>query len=291
MVGAVETSMKFRVLQSTRIGGRRLNQDRTGYAYAREGILLVVADGMGGHPRGELAAHVAVESILSAFTDWTAREERDAQQMLRSAFSAAHEAIRQCAEHERLWDLPRTTCTACLIVNATAHWCHVGDSRLYLVRDGSIAEVTRDHSGAWLLVEQGVIEPDDARRHPDRNFVYNCLGGDVAPEMDVPAPAPLRIGDRIVLCSDGFWAPLTDDEIASAVTGATSEAGLQRLMIEAESRSGIHADNLTYLALLVEQDGEDALDMDALALGEIVTCYTPESDRDAVLATLPAATR
>ncbi len=269
--------MKFRILQDTRIGSRRVNQDRAGYAYRRNRMVVVVADGMGGHPRGELAAHIAVETILAEFSDWTEGSERDPEQLLRAAFDTAHRAIQQCAERERLWDLPRTTCTTCLIVDDTARWCHVGDSRLYLVREGAVAEKTRDHSGAWLLVEQGLIEPDEARRHPDRNFVYNCLGGDVAPVVETLAPVALRSGDRIVLSSDGFWAPLTDDEIAKGVTDATPESGLQRLMKEAEGRAGIHADNLTYVALLAEEKGEDLLDLDSLDPEQIVICYTPEA--------------
>jgi serine/threonine protein phosphatase PrpC len=126
--------MKFRIFQDTRIGSRRTNQDRTGYAYARDRLVLVAADGMGGHPRGELAAHIAVESVLGHFADWLREGGRDAEEMLRTAFGNAHLAIHQRAENERLWDLPRTTCTACVVLDGVAQWCHVGDSRLYLVR-------------------------------------------------------------------------------------------------------------------------------------------------------------
>lgn len=270
--------MRFRILQDTRIGSRRANQDCTGYAYGRDRLILVVADGMGGHPRGELAARVAVESLLGAFAAWTRTAGRDAGEMLRAAFDAAHRAIHSCAERERLWDLPRTTCTACVVLDGTALWCHVGDSRLYLVRDGAIRETTRDHSGAWLLVEQGLISPEEARRHPDRNFVYNCLGGEIGPEIDASAPVGLRSGDRILLCSDGYWAPLANEEIAAALAGAASEAGLQRLMAEAEGRSGVHADNLSYVALLVaDEEGEDLLDMDAVAADQVVTHLAPDS--------------
>ncbi len=269
--------MKYRVLQNTHIGSRLVNQDRTGYAYGRDRMILVAADGMGGHPRGELAAQLAVESVLDEFAAWTREDGREVGEMLRAAFGSAHDAIHRCAERERLWDLPRTTCTACVIVDGNALWRHVGDSRLYLVRDGGILFVTRDHSGASLLVEQGLIAPEDARRHPDRNFVYNCLGGDIDPEIETSEPVPLQPGDRLILCSDGFWSPVADEEIVAALAAEAPEAALQRLMGEAVGRAGIHADNLSYVALLVaREETEDMLDMDSLAPGEVVMRFPAE---------------
>jgi serine/threonine protein phosphatase PrpC len=270
--------MRFCIFQDTRIGSRRVNQDRTGYAYGHERAILVVADGMGGHPRGELAAHLAVESVLGGFADWTRKDGRDAAQMLHSAFGAAHRAIHRCAERERLWDLPRTTCAACVIRDGIALWSHVGDSRLYFVRDGSILATTRDHSGAWLLVEQGLITPEDARRHPDRNFVYNCLGGEVGPEIDMAEPVAVVPGDRILLCSDGFWSPLRNEEIAAALSGAAPEAALQVLLGDAEERAGEHADNLSYVGLMMAgDDAPGALLTGALAPGEVVMRFARES--------------
>jgi serine/threonine protein phosphatase PrpC len=270
--------MKLRIFQDSRTGRRHANQDRTGYAYARQRAITVVADGMGGHPRGELAAQVAVESVLGLFADWSRAGDRDAEKLLRGAFDAAHRAIHGCARQERLWDWPRTTCTACVVLDGTATWCHVGDSRLYWVRNGAIRVTTRDHSGAWLLVEQGLIEPEEARVHPDRNFVYNCLGGEVDPDVEMSRPVALEIGDRLMLCSDGLWAPATNAEIAAALAGDATRTGLEALLREAEDRAGAYADNLSYVTLAVEDDtAEDAIDMAALAAGEVVTCFGRES--------------
>ena len=270
--------MKLRIFQDTRIGCRRSNQDRTGFAYATHGAVLVAADGMGGHPRGELAAQIAVESVLGHFADWAHERGRDADRMLRAAFDAAHREIHRRAGEERLWDLPRTTCTACVVLAGTATWCHVGDSRLYLVRDGAILATTRDHSGAWLLVEQGMIAPEEARVHPDRNFVYNCLGGEGAPDIEMSQPVTLRIGDRIMLCSDGLWSPVTNEEIAAALARDASQTGLEVLLREAECRAGAYADNLSYVVLAVDDDaGEDAVDMDGPTPGEVVVRFGFES--------------
>jgi PPM family protein phosphatase len=269
--------MKLRIFQDTRIGCRRSNQDRTGFAYGRDRAVLVAADGMGGHPRGELAARIAVGSVLGHFADWTRQHGRDATDMLRGAFDAAHRAIQQCAREERLWDYPRTTCTACVVLDGTATWCHVGDSRLYLVRDGAIVATTRDHSGAWLLVEQGVIAPEAARVHPDRNFVYNCLGGEVAPDIEMSQPMTLRIEDRIMLCTDGLWSPVTNEEIGAVLARDASLTGLEVLLRDAQCRAGAYADNLSYVALAVEDDAEeDALDMGALAPDEVIVRCAPE---------------
>lgn len=270
--------MKFTIFQDTLIGRRPTNQDRTGYAYGPDRLILVAADGMGGHPRGELAAQIAVESVLGHFADWSRVSGRDAQDLLRTAFGAAHEAIHRRAEQERLWDLPRTTCTACVVQDGVALWCHVGDSRLYFVRDDAILAMTQDHSGARLLVEQGVIAPDQARAHPDRNFVYNCLGGEVGPEIEMSQPQVLRVGDRIMLCSDGFWSPVTDEEIAATLYRDATQTGLLALLRDAECRAGAYADNLSYVALAAEGDaGEDALDLKSLAPGEVVVHVAHDS--------------
>lgn len=269
--------MRFCIFQDTRIGSRRVNQDRAGYGYARDRTILVAVDGMGGHPRGELAAHIAVESVLGEFADWTRKDGRDALEMLRSAFGTAHLAIHRCADRERLWDLPRTTCVACVIHDGIALWSHVGDSRLYFVRDGTILDTTRDHSGAWLLVEQGLITPEDARHHPGRNFVYNCLGGEVGPDIATSEPTAVTLGDRILLCSDGFWSPVSNDEIAAALADKAPEAALHALLGAAEGRAGEHADNLSYVGLtVVSDDVAGALDTDALAPGEVIIHFPRE---------------
>lgn len=268
--------MKLRIFQDSRIGRRHSNQDRTGFAYAAQRALLVVADGMGGHPRGELAAEIAVERVLGRFAGWAREGGQDAASMLRGALADAHRAIRERAREERLPDWPRTTCTACVILDATATWCHVGDSRLYLLRDGAVLATTRDHSGAWLLVEQGVIEPHEARVHPDRNFVYNCLGGESVPDIEISQPVALGHGHRILLCSDGLWSPLSNEEIAAALAGDASQIGLEILLREAESRAGACADNLSYVALAVADDtDEDGIDIDALAPGRVTVRHGP----------------
>ena len=268
--------MKLRIFQDSRIGRRHGNQDRTGFAYAAHRALLVVADGMGGHPRGELAAEIAVEHVLRRFADWAREDGRDAEGMLRGALDEAHRGIRERAREDRLPDWPRTTCTVCVIVDATATWCHVGDSRLYFVRDGEVLATTRDHSGAWLLVEQGLIDPEEARVHPDRNFVYNCLGGDSAPEVEVSPATALVRGDRILLCSDGLWSPLTNAEIVAAVARDPSPTGLEPLLREAEERAGVYADNLSYVVVAVgDEADEDGIEIDTLAPGEAVVCCGP----------------
>jgi len=263
--------MRFRIFQDTRIGRRHTNQDRTGYAYGKDDVVLVAADGMGGHPRGELAAHIAVESVLNHFATWVRTGGCDAEDMLRTGFGVAHAAIRQCAEQERLYDYPRTTCTACVVHAGVALWCHVGDTRLYMVRNDEVLATTRDHSGAWLLVELGVIAPDEARVHPDRNFVYNCLGGEIGPEIEMAQPVTLQVGDRIILCTDGFWSSVTNAEIVAALVRDATQTGLYRLLRDAESRAGAVADNVTYIALAVEDEaGKDPIDTATLAAGEVV---------------------
>jgi serine/threonine protein phosphatase PrpC len=193
--------------------------------------------------------------------------------MLHSALDDAHRAIRERAREERLWDYPRTTCVVCVVLDDTATWCHVGDSRLYYVRDGDVLATTRDHSGAWLLVEQGILDADEARVHPDRNFVYNCLGGETAPDIEMSRPVALANGDRIMLCSDGLWSPLSNAEIVAGLVRDPFPSGLEPLLREAQERAAAYADNLSYVVLAVDGEaGEDGIEIDTIARGEVVTC-------------------
>ena len=110
---------------------------------------------------------------------------------------------------------PRATCAICLIQGQSAYWAHVGDSRVYLLRDGRVFERTRDHSHVELLLRAGRITERQAQEHPMRNYVECCIGGDPAlPEMSLGGRRGLRPGDVILLCSDGLWTGVSDQQIA-----------------------------------------------------------------------------
>lgn len=248
--------MDYHFFQDSRIGGRTVNQDRVAHVRHGDDVLLVVADGMGGHARGELAAQIAVDALCEAFRAQQELGLRDPPGFLAGALAAAHAAIAEYARAFNLPDSPRTTCVACIVTAGTAYWIHAGDSRLYLLRDGQVRFVTRDHSKVQALLEAGAISAEQARHHPQRNMVFSCLGGHAPPNLERGPATALQPGDVLVLCTDGFWAELSPQEIAAFVHGQPLEEALARLMDNAEARAG-GGDNLSAVALKLVEEGDD----------------------------------
>jgi serine/threonine protein phosphatase PrpC len=256
--------MKYSVCHDSRIGCRSMNQDRLDWAQTPVAVLLVVADGMGGHRLGDVAAQVAVERIMQAFLQAATPRLENPQQFLAEAVTAAHRAINDYAAQRAipLDDAPRTTCVACVIQDGQALWAHVGDSRLYHLRWGRTLTRTRDHSRVQMLIDAGQITEREALTHPQRNLVFNCLGGDTPPHIDLSRPTPLAPGDILALCSDGAWAP-TGDRFSSAFA-LPIERAVPFLLDAAEEAAGASCDNLTLLVLRWDSaDGQhEAVDDD-----------------------------
>jgi serine/threonine protein phosphatase PrpC len=241
--------MKFTVYQESRIGRRQSNQDRLAYCYSRDALMLVVADGMGGHLHGEVAAQIAVEYITQAFQRAAKTQVPDATVFLSRALTNAHHAILDYAFDKFLPEAPRTTIVACVIQDNTAWWAHAGDSRLYLIREGRIAAQTKDHSRVQMMIDQGLLDAEGAARHPERNRIYSCLGGNHPPQIDFSKPVRLHDDDVLLLCSDGVWGPLTGADLEQAVAAANVMEATPRILDAAERRAGASCDNLSLLAL------------------------------------------
>ena len=167
--------MKFTIFHESRIGRRKSNQDRLSYCYSRESLLMVVADGMGGHLHGEVAAQIAVQYITEAFQREAHPQLKDPFLFLSGALTNAHHAILDYASDRFLPEAPRTTCVACVVQDSIAYWAHAGDSRLYAIRGGRILAQTRDHSRVQRMVEDGLITPEAAVHHPDQQD-YPAVG-------------------------------------------------------------------------------------------------------------------
>lgn len=241
--------MKFTIYQESRTGMRANNEDRLAYCYSREALLMVVADGMGGHYYGEVAAQIAVQTLTDAFPREFKPRMRDPFMFLQKGMLNAHRAILDFAGKHRLLDSPRTTCVACIVQNSVAYWAHSGDSRLYLLRNGRVLAQTRDHSRVRLLVDQGVISEEQMPGHPDRNKIYGCLGGQQKPEIEYSRKATLETGDVLVLCTDGIWSVLPADILAVSLKTADPADAVPILLGQAEARGGPHADNLSMIAV------------------------------------------
>ncbi|HTY93063.1 MAG TPA: PP2C family serine/threonine-protein phosphatase [Steroidobacteraceae bacterium] len=227
------------------LGGREENQDRVAVAVAEHAALLVVVDGMGGHAEGARAAEVTLKTLLEAF--WhTPQPLFDPLGFLHLTLGRAHEEVVRIGLHLPLEHRPRATCAVCLVQQGSAYWAHVGDSRIYLLRQGAVAARTRDHSHVELLLREGLITPDQAHNHPMRNYVECCLGGDpVLPDMTLGQRHALQRDDVLFVCTDGVWGCLRDSEIATALTlpGIAERDQLAALCRTAVSAAGPNGDN------------------------------------------------
>jgi protein phosphatase len=267
-------TLRFSIYQESRKGGRLVNQDRMGYLYTRKSLLMMVADGMGGHTRGEVAAETTLQTVAAVY-------QRDAHPMLadpavflEQVIQAAHRELHRYRAEYRLPEAPRTTIVACVVQDGVATWAHVGDSRLYLLRGGSIAHRTFDHSRVHHLVASGLLRPEDVKDHPERNRIHNCIGAFVAPKVELARKVALRPGDTLLLCTDGLWGALSDADITSAFDRATVMRAVPELMDKALADSGLDPDNCTAIAM--NWAGDDAIEMIPPTGGPVSTLVIPE---------------
>jgi serine/threonine protein phosphatase PrpC len=240
--------MRHTIFQESRLGARRMNQDRVAHRASPAAILLAVADGLGGHLHGEIAAQVAVDVLERAFTEEARPRLAQPARFLSRAIDLAHLAILQEAKARGLPDAPRTVLVACVVQDGWMHWAHVGDCRLYLFRKGRIHARTRDHSLVQQLVDAGRIREEAVSSHPDRNRLLQCLGGVQALRIDT-ASERLAKDDIVLLCSDGFWGPLTQRQMLNALLTRKLDEAVASLADLAETRAGPECDNTSVVAM------------------------------------------
>ena len=252
--------MRFNVFQVSRKGGREKNEDRMGYCYTRDSGLFALADGMGGHPEGEVASQMALQTLAALFQREAKPRLPDAQRYLTDGVLIAHQQLLQYAKAKKLPDTPRTTVVASVMQGDNCYWAHCGDSRLYLVRQGKLIARTRDHSYIELqeaLQRHGSGGVSGAEKF-NRNVLFTCLGSPGKPMVDCQGPLRLERGDRMLLCSDGLWGPLSDEEIVARL--ALVELPLAECVLDvveqALRKGGPRCDNVTVLAVEWEGEGE-----------------------------------
>jgi serine/threonine protein phosphatase PrpC len=195
--------MRFSVYQVSRKGGREKNEDRMGYCYTRDAGLFALADGMGGHPEGEVASQLALQTLAAMFQRDCKPTLPDPLRFLHEAIVAGHHQLLRYATQKALIDTPRTTIVACLMQGNAAYWAHCGDSRLYMVRGDKLIARTRDHSYSELQQTMSQVVPMGDRFN--RNVLFTCLGSPGKPVVDTVGPLLMQAGDRLLLCSDGLW--------------------------------------------------------------------------------------
>lgn len=268
--------MRFSVYQESHIGGRRNNQDRMGYSFTRDSLLLLLADGMGGHIQGEMAATIALQTVGALFQQKAMPYVKKPERFLEDSFYAAHREIHRYRAINNLPETPRTTIVACLIQHGSAYWAHCGDSRLYWMRRGQILARTRDHSRIETLIAQGKVDPSERDTHPDRNKLFNCLGAPNMPIVELSRRASLQAGDVILLCSDGLWSVLPDHVLAQQLHLNTVVRAVPELLASATAIAGKTSDNVTALAMMWEsthnlQDPNNTISTNTLPIGSVTT--------------------
>ena len=243
--------MQIETADISLIGNREENQDRVAVAAADHAALLVVLDGMGGHAEGARAAEVARAALLELFWQ-TPHPVFDPLGFLHLALGRAHEEVVKLGASLPMETRPRATCAISLVQEGAAFWAHIWDSRVYQIRQTQVHLRTRDHSHVEVLLREGLIREEEVQGHPMRNYVECCLGGDAAlPEMSISARRRLHAGDVLLLCTDGVWANLKDQDFAqfAGAPGRPLRDALLDLGERAVQASTPYSDNASAAAL------------------------------------------
>ena len=234
-------------------GDRKEQQDRIALVPHPKGggvALAVVADGMGGHAGGALAAQQVIHTAVSNLGQFSVRSESP-RSLLESSLHETHlliKASRFINEKD-----PHSTAVMLLLQPGKVTWAHCGDSRLYRFRGDRLTFRTTDHSYVEQLVAKGKITPEQALVHPNRNILVTSLGGDETPRIDFGEAADPQAGDSFLLCSDGLWGYFGDAELGSVVAAHSAREASELLIDRARTRAKGEGDNVSLLILkLVE---------------------------------------
>lgn len=231
----------------TNCGGRQQNEDTVKIEEGQLGICAVVADGLGGHGGGQIASGVAAQVITQAYQEGRLTDKAGFWQVIRQADASVK-------EHQTKACAMKTTVVILTIQKDTAIWAHVGDSRLYHFRNGSLVHQTMDHSVSQVAVLMGEITPDQIRFHEDRNRVLRALGSE---NCDPEVAAPLALGTEqhaFLMCTDGFWEYVYEEEMEACLREtATPEEWIRKMEMLLKSRVTQDNDNYTAAAVFYQQ--------------------------------------
>ncbi len=243
--------MQIEYAKVSALGDRQDNQDRAAVVVSEDAALMLVFDGMGGHSDGARAAETGLKVVQDLFMAAT-QPIFDPQGFLYMALSRAHDEVVRIGQDVAVDFRPRATCAICLVQEGGAFWAHIGDSRIYQVRNGAVLTRSRDHSHVEVLIQEGAITEEEAQDHPMRNFVECCIGGDApVPDMSITPKKTLQHGDVLLACSDGLWSGLSDNDMAGiGVPGENNLVeNLKALSIKALEINAPYSDNTTGTAL------------------------------------------
>lgn len=212
-----------------------------------KGFLAIVADGMGGHQAGEIASRLAIDEITN---NYYLQKQNDPLDSLQKAFAKANEVIYQQSNNNKVLSGMGTTSTALLLKNDHAYFAHVGDSRLYRIYEGRLFLLTEDHTIVNQMLKNGLINPVEAKNHPERNVVTRALGTRPVVEIALSQdPRPIKIGDFFILCTDGLYDVVSDDEIREITLSAVPHLACQKLIDLAKAKGGYDNISVGILAI------------------------------------------
>jgi serine/threonine protein phosphatase PrpC len=229
---------------------------------------------MGGHPEGEVASQLALQTLAALFQRDAKPTLADPQRFLHDALFAGHYQLLRYATEKALLDTPRTTLVACVMQGNAAYWAHCGDSRLYLVRGGKLIARTRDHSYAELQQTLSKVVP--MGDHFNRNVLFTCLGSPGKPVIDTNGPLVLQPGDRMLLCSDGLWGTVSDAVITDHLARKPIGDAVPELVEQALRNGGAKSDNVTVISVEWEaaEDADSRSGISTQSLGDEVFAST-----------------
>jgi serine/threonine protein phosphatase PrpC len=269
--------MKYELASLSAVGGRSSNQDRVVHAERENAVLMVVADGLGGHAGGDLAAEALTQTAINAFHRIKQPSITQPSAFLALTILQAHNVIIQYAKAHDPDLQPRTTCVLCLVQDGYAYWAHVGDSRLYHFRGNKLLTRTLDHTATERLREDGVITEEEMLSHPEKSRLLKCVGGPQKPSISIGGETPLQRGDTLLLCSDGVWEAFAENELGRYLDYDSLDEGIEEMVIEAEHRRREACDNMSAVCLRwrdhaprsLPLQANPALNVDQEALWEI----------------------
>ena len=251
--------MEFELTHHSLKGSRPTNQDRVACAERDDAVIMVVADGLGGHEGGALAAEVLTQTVTRAFNAVKQPVITKPSAFLALAIMQAHRNILAVGAAQNPPITPRTTCVVCLVQNGYAYWAHVGDSRLYHFHNGALMQRTLDHSTTEQLRLDGLLNEDEMRGHPEKGHLLKCVGGPRKPTITLGEETALHRDDALLLCSDGVWQAFAPEQLYRYLRFESLEEGVEEMLLAAENKMKKTCDNLSAMCLRWKEGVTSAL--------------------------------
>jgi len=261
--------VKYTLGEHTLRGSRKINQDRIAYAERDNAVMLVLADGLGGHARGELASELLTQTVVQGFNNIRQPLIEQPSAYLALSILHAHKMIKAMGEAHQPQINPRTTCVLCLVQNGYAYWAHVGDSRLYLFRNGELVERTQDDTMIERMRQEGVLTEEEMLTHPDKSRLLKCVGGPRDPSVSLGQETLLNPGDVLLLCTDGLWEALPQQTIIGYLQKPELGDAVVDMLLAAEAARGKSSDNISAIALRWDDHITTELPLQAINLKQM----------------------